>query len=204
MKPVFIVCIFVFLNRIFRSKHAVRSRLVTREERKGSCSVDRGNDRMANPGSSSQSPAGPTPREAPPVASFIPVPPRLEMKNYGPNPTTWCVWAQRWKAFAAVSRLDAWSDEYQCGMLTSAVDDETLRIIDALPYLSEPDRKSRRRSSTCSENAVHRTKTLSSNATRSPNDGKRKGKPSNSSLQNCVRWPGRVTSTKPGRISLEI
>ena len=62
------------------------------------------------------------------------------MKN-GPNPTTWRVWAQRWKAFAAVSGLHAQSDEYQCGMLTSAVDDETLRIIDALPYASESDRK---------------------------------------------------------------
>ena len=113
---------------------------MTREERIGSSSVDRENDGMANPVSSSQSPAGPAQAQAPPVASFIPVPPRLEMKN-GPNPTTWHVWAQRWKAFAAVSRLDAQSDEYQCGMLTSAVDDETLRIIDALPYATESDRK---------------------------------------------------------------
>ena len=96
---------------------------------------------MANPGSSSQLPAGPTQAQAPPpVASFIPVPPRLEMKN-GPNPTTWRVWAQQWKAFVAVSRLDAQSDEHQCGMLTSAVDDETLRIIGALPYTPESDRK---------------------------------------------------------------
>ena len=64
---------------------------MTPEERIGSCSVDRENDGMANPGSSSQSPAGPAQAQAQPVASFIPVPPRLEMKN-GPNPTTWRVW----------------------------------------------------------------------------------------------------------------
>ena len=46
---------------------------MTREEPIGSCSVDRENDGMANPGSSSQSPAGPAQAQAPPVASFIPV-----------------------------------------------------------------------------------------------------------------------------------
>ena len=62
------------------------------------------------------------------VQSFVPGPPRLELKD-GLNPSIWCIWFQRWNAFAAVSGLSTRSDEYQTGMLTSAVDDETLRII---------------------------------------------------------------------------
>ena len=74
------------------------------------------------------------------VQSFVPEPPRLELKD-GLNPSIWRVWFQRWNAFAAVSGLSMRSDEYQTGMLTSAVDDETLRIINMLPYASEEDRK---------------------------------------------------------------
>ena len=104
------------------------------EEGIGSSSVDRENDGMANPGSSSQSPAGPAQAQAPTVASYIQVSPRLEMKN-GPNPTGGRQPCRR--------RGSTRSPKYecQCGMLTSAVDDETLRIIDALPYASESNKK---------------------------------------------------------------
>ena len=79
-------------------------------------------------------------QQVPMVQSFVPGPPRLELKD-GLNPSIWRILFQRLNVFAAVSGLSTHSDEYQTGMLTSAVDDETLRIINTLPYASEADRK---------------------------------------------------------------
>ena len=79
-------------------------------------------------------------KQVPMVQSFVPGPPRLELKDRL-NPSLWRVWFQRWNAFAAVSGLSTRSDKYQTGMLTSAVNDETLRIINTLPYASEADIK---------------------------------------------------------------
>ena len=175
---------------------------MTREERIGSSSVDREyDDGMANPGSSSQSPAGPAQAQAPPVASFIPVPPRLEMKN-GPNPTTWRVWAQRWKAFAAVSRLDAQSDEYQCGMLSSAVDDETLRIIDALPYASESDRKKPDKIIDLLEKYCPQDENIMFERHRFYQRRQKEGETVEHSITDLrTQWPGLVTLPKTGRTS---
>ena len=136
-----------------------------------------------------------------PGSRLIPVPPRLEMKN-GPNPTTWGVWAQRWKAFAAVSRLDAQSDAEDVACSRQLSMTRHFVLLTHCPMRLNRTEKSRTRSSTCSENTVYRTKTLCSNATSSTNDGKRKVKPSNTSLQTCVRWSGLVTLPKTGRTSI--
>ena len=76
------------------------------------------------------------------AGTFITQPPRLELGDFENLAGKWRVWRQRWNAFAAVSGLNASGDEdYKTGMLVSVADDETLKIIDQLPYGSPPDRK---------------------------------------------------------------
>ena len=76
------------------------------------------------------------------AGTFIPQPPRLELGAFENLAGKWRAWRRRWNAFAAVSGLNASGDEvYKTGMLVSVADDETLKIIDQLPYGSPPDRK---------------------------------------------------------------
>ena len=68
------------------------------------------------------------------MASFVPAPPRLELKEGSGLASAWRSWRQRWDAFEAVSKLSSGSDEYQIGMfITNIGDDETLRIVNTLP-----------------------------------------------------------------------
>ena len=72
----------------------------------------------------------------------VPQPPRLELADAENLSTTWRTWKRRWDAFAAVSGLNAnQDDEYKTGMLVSVADDETLKVIDSLPYAASGDRK---------------------------------------------------------------
>ena len=74
------------------------------------------------------------------TTSFVPTPPILDLTNRFQLATTWRTWIQRWKAFAAITKLSSEQEDYQTGMFIASVGDETLRIINALPYDTEEDR----------------------------------------------------------------
>ena len=73
--------------------------------------------------------------------SFVPAPPELQLKDRFTLASTWRIWRQKWNAFAAISGLSSQSDEYQSGMLISAMDADTLRVVNTLPYAAEEDRQ---------------------------------------------------------------
>ena len=73
--------------------------------------------------------------------SSVPAPPELQLKDRFTLPSTWRIWRQKWNAFAAISGLSSQSDEYQSGMLISAMDADTLRVVNTLPYAAEEDRQ---------------------------------------------------------------
>ena len=93
--------------------------------------MSHGNQAQANP-----------PSQGPSTLTFVPQPPPLELADAENLSTTWRTWKRRWDAFAAVSELNAnQDDEYKTGMLVSVADDETLKVIDSLPYVASGDRK---------------------------------------------------------------
>ena len=93
--------------------------------------MSQGNQAQANP-----------PSQGPSTLTFVPQPLRLELADAENLSTTWRTWKRRWNAFAAVSGLNAnQDDEYKTGMLVSVADDETLNVIDSLPYAASGDRK---------------------------------------------------------------
>ena len=67
-------------------------------------------------------------------------PPLLDLTDRYALSQKWRTWKQRWEAYSAISDLTAKPDEYQIGMLISCASDETLTIVNALPYSNDGDR----------------------------------------------------------------
>ena len=68
-------------------------------------------------------------------------PPALDPSDRFSLAKTWRMWKQRWNVYAAVSGLLKMPEEYQVGMLISAALDQTLIVINALPYATSSDRQ---------------------------------------------------------------
>ena len=67
-------------------------------------------------------------------------PPLLDLTDRYTLPQKWRTWKQRWEAYSAISNLTAKPEEYQIGMLISCANDDTLTIVNALPYSNSGDR----------------------------------------------------------------